>query len=73
MPTEPVEPIKQLSTRDPERVGMRSAILARLRDRTKLDGEFAEPEHNGWRKHKARHEFLLEFIAEVEALAEDRP
>ncbi len=73
MPTEPVEPIKQLSTRDPERVGMRSAILARLRDRAKLDGEFAEPGHNGWRKHKARHELLLEFIAEVEALADDRP
>ncbi len=52
---------------------MKSAILARLRDRAKLDAEFAEPGHDRWRKHKARHELLLEFIAEVEALAKDRP
>jgi hypothetical protein len=73
MPTAPIVSIGQLSTRDPERAGVKSAILARLRDRAKLDAEFAEPGHDRWRKHEARHELLLEFIAEVEALADDRP
>ncbi len=73
MPTEPIVSTGQLSTHDPEHMGMKSAILARLRDRAKLDAEFAKPGHDGWRKHKARHELLLEFIADVKALAEDLP
>jgi len=71
MPTEPIESIEQLSTRDPRRAGMKSAILARLRNRAKLNGEFAEPGYQGWRTSKARYELLLELIAEIEMLTDD--
>lgn len=56
------------STRDPRRAGMKAAILARLRDRLKSDGEAAEPGIDRWRVHKARYELLREIIGEVEAL-----
>lgn len=56
------------STRDPKRAGITAAILARLHDRLKVEGEFAEPGHTGWRLADARRDLLRELITEFEAM-----
>jgi hypothetical protein len=60
----------QFSMRDPRRAGFKAAILMRLRDRLKSDGETGQPGYLTWRKHKHRADLLEELIADFERLSE---
>jgi hypothetical protein len=58
----------EYSTRDPRHSGLKSAILARLRDRLRIAGEFREPAGSNWRKYAAQHDLLKELIEMVEGM-----